>query len=160
MCVNRFCNKTSVHKSFLQQKAWLSRNFPDQLENIQPIQKISRLFGNFPGYLETFQAIRKISRQSGKYPDNWKFSKGLETSQCNFKGYKQKLSGWQCHPATQVFGPLIWVFTLCGLLVDRVPIWIGNLGWDTRLLVVTQGLGAPRVGVDNQLVSLIRHCVS
>ena len=82
----------------------LSGNFSDHPENIQPIQKLSRLSGNFPDhpeniqklskksgkypdYLETFQTICKCSRLSGNFPDH------LETSQCNFKGYAQKLSG-------------------------------------------------------------------
>ena len=29
---------------------------------------------------------------------------GPETSYCKFKGYAQKLSGWQCHHATRVSG--------------------------------------------------------
>ena len=85
----------------------LSRNFPDHPETIQPIWKLSRLSGNFPDYPETFRTIRKIlglsedfldhpenirtirrlSGPSGNFPDN------METSQCNFKGYAQKLSG-------------------------------------------------------------------
>ena len=98
----------------------LSGKHPAYPENIQPIRKLSSLSGNFSGYPETFQAIQKLSRSSGKYPaypENFQtirkksrlsgnFPKGPETSQCNFKGYAQKLSGWQCHPATQVFGTL------------------------------------------------------
>ena len=65
----------------------LSEKYPDYLENIQPIRKLSRLSGNFPGYPEIFRIIRKISSLSGNY------LKDPETSQCNFKGYAQKLSG-------------------------------------------------------------------
>ena len=111
----------------------LSGKYPAYLENIQPIQKISSLSGNFPAYPETFQAIRKlsrlsrnfpdhpeniqpirkISRQSGKNPDYLEIfqrvrklpSAILRVTRKNFPG-AQKLSGWQCHPATQVFGPL------------------------------------------------------
>ena len=111
----------------------LSGKYPAYLENIQPIQKISSLSGNFPAYPETFQAIRKlsrlsrnfpdhpeniqpirkISRQSGKNPDYLEIfqrvrkllSAILRVTRKNFPD-AQKLSGWQCHPATQVFGPL------------------------------------------------------
>ena len=65
----------------------LSKNLTDHPENIQIIQKLSSLSGNFPGYPEIFRIIRKISSLSGNY------LKGPETSQCNFKGYAQKLSG-------------------------------------------------------------------
>merc|ERR1711873_300834 len=98
------------------------------LENIQLIQKISSLSGNFPAYPETFQAIRKLSRLSRNFPDHpeniqtirkkyrlsGNFPKGPETSQCNFKGYAQKLSGRAktfrmamppCHPG-------FWTLTL------------------------------------------------
>ena len=85
----------------------LSGKHPAYPENIQPIRKLSSLSGNFSGYPETFQAIQKLSRSSGKYPaypENFQtirkksrlsgnFPKGPETSQCNFKGYAQKLSG-------------------------------------------------------------------
>ena len=111
----------------------LSRKYPAYLENIQPIQKISSLSGNFPAYPETFQAIRKlsrlsrnfpdhpeniqpirkISRQSGKNPDYLEIfqrvrkllSAILRVTRKNFPD-AQKLSGWQCHPATQFFGTL------------------------------------------------------
>ena len=111
----------------------LSGKYPAYLENIQPIQKISSLSGNFPAYPETFQAIRKlsrlsrnfpdhpeniqpirkISRQSGKNPDYLEIfqrvrkllSAILRVTRKNFPD-AQKLSGWQCHPATQVFGTL------------------------------------------------------
>ena len=99
----------------------LSKNLTDHPENIQIIQKLSRLSGNFPGYPEIFRIIRKISSLSGNFPGypeifriirkisslSGNYLKGPETSQCNFKGYAQKLSGWQCHPATQVFAPLL-----------------------------------------------------
>ena len=85
----------------------LSGNFPGYPEIFRIIRKISSLSGNFSGYPETFQAIQKLSRSSGKYPaypENFQtirkksrlsgnFPKGPETSQCNFKGYAQKLSG-------------------------------------------------------------------
>merc|ERR1712067_77774 len=91
----------------------LSGKYPAYLENIQPIQKISSLSGNFPAYPETFQPIRKISRQSGKNPDYLEIfqrvrkllSAILRVTRKNFPD-AQKLSGWQCHPATQVFGTL------------------------------------------------------
>ena len=112
VCIDCFCNKTSVLKSFLQ----LSRlsgsfpgipNFPGYPEIFWIIRKICSLSGNVSGYPETFQIIRKISSLSGKYPaypENFQtirkksrlsgnFPKGPETSQCNFKGYAQKLSG-------------------------------------------------------------------
>ena len=65
----------------------LSGNFSGYPETFRTIRKISGLSGNFPGYPEIFCIIRKISSLSGNY------LKGLETSQCNFKGYAQKLSG-------------------------------------------------------------------
>merc|ERR1712218_146753 len=61
-----------------------SRKYPDYPETFQAILK---LFGPSGKYLESFQAIRKLFGPSGKYPDY------LETSQCTFKGYAQKLSG-------------------------------------------------------------------
>ena len=67
--------------------SWPSGNYPDHSENIKIIRKLSRLSGNFPGYPEIFQ--------------------------CNFKGYVQKLSGWQCHHATRVFGPLGSLIRAC-----------------------------------------------
>merc|ERR1712240_876388 len=98
-----------------------SGKYPAYPENIQPIRKTSSLSGKYPAYPETFQAIQKLSRSSGKYPaypENFQtirkksrlsgnFPKGPETSQCNFKGYAQKLSGCAktfrmamppCHP--------------------------------------------------------------
>ena len=111
----------------------LSGNFPDYPENIQTIWKISSLSGNFPSYLETFQAIWKLSGSSRKYPGypetfkkirkisrlSGNFPNGPETSQCNFKGYAQKLSGWQCHDATMVFGPLHQLLVACSGLRAR-----------------------------------------
>ena len=70
----------------IQKISSLSRNFPGYPEIFRIIRKISSLSGNFPGYPEIFRIIRKISSLSGNY------LKGLETSQCNFKGYAQKLS--------------------------------------------------------------------
>ena len=95
MCSNHFCNK----------------------KRRKSIWKLSRLSGNFPGYLETFWTIRKLAGPSGNFPGypepfrtiltNRNFPDGLEISQCNFKGYAQKLSGCAktfrmamppCHP--------------------------------------------------------------
>ena len=84
----------------------LSRNFSDHLENIQPIRKLSRLSRNFADH-------PAISRLSGSFPD------GPETSQCNFKGYAQKLSGRAktfrvamppCHPGFCASAWWYWVF--------------------------------------------------
>merc|ERR1711994_634826 len=88
------------------------------------IQKIYGSSGKHPAYPETFkairkfspetfQAIRKLSGQSGKYPDYLEiFQRVLKlpiaisgVTRKNFPD-TQKLSGWQCHPTTQVFGPL------------------------------------------------------
>ena len=71
----------------IQKLSRLSWNFPDHPENIRPIRKLSRLSGNFLDHPEDIQTIRKLSGTSANFPD------GLETSQCNFKGYAQKLSG-------------------------------------------------------------------
>ena len=158
MCIDCFCNKTSVLKSFLQLSRlsgsfpgipnfpgypeifWiirkicslsgnvsgypetfqiirkissLSGNFPAYPETFQAIRKLSRLSRNFPDHPENIQPIRKISRQSGKNPDYLEIfqrvrkllSAILRVTRKNFPD-AQKLSGWQCHPATQVFGPL------------------------------------------------------
>ena len=78
----------------------LSGFFPGFRETFWTIRRLSWLSRNFQGYSETFRTIWKISRLSGNFPD------GPETFQCNLKGYVQKLSGWQCHHATKVFGPL------------------------------------------------------
>ena len=64
-----------------------SRNFQGNPETFQAIRKLSGLSRKYLDYPETFQTIRKLSWTSGNFPD------GLETSQCNFKGYAQKLSG-------------------------------------------------------------------
>ena len=130
----------------------LSGKYPAYLENIQPIQKISSLSGNFPAYPETFQAIRKlsrlsrnfpdhpeniqpirkISRQSGKNPDYLEIfqrvrkllSAILRVTRKNFPD-AQKLSGWQCHPATQVFGTLALTTTWPGTRSETlcIPHW-------------------------------------
>ena len=108
----------------------LSGNFPDHLENIQTIRKPSKLSGNFPGYLETFRTIQKISRLSrnfqdypeisrlsGTFPDHldnleifwtvWKLLSAISrVMRKNFPN-EQNFSGWQCHDATMVFGPLM-----------------------------------------------------
>ena len=69
-------------------------NLPDYPETQQTIQALFRLSGNFTDHPETFQfipnffqVICKFSRLFGNLPDY------PETSQCNFKGYAQKLSG-------------------------------------------------------------------
>ena len=88
-----------------------SGKYPAYPETFQALRKLSRLSRN---YTETFQAIRKISGQSGKYPDYLEIfqrvrklpSAILRVTRKNFPD-AQKLSGWQCHPATQVFGPLV-----------------------------------------------------
>ena len=67
-----------------------SGDFPGYPETFRTIRKIFQIFTlseNFPDYLETFQIIRKLPSLSGNFPDH------PETSQCNFKGYAQKLSG-------------------------------------------------------------------
>ena len=111
----------------------LSRNFPDHPVNIQPIQKLSRLFGNFPGYPETFRIIQKLSSLSGNfpgYPETFQTIRKISRLSGNsgnfpvqFQGLRaktfrtrKKLSGWQCHPATQIFGPL--VLCMCRKLLD------------------------------------------
>ena len=111
MCSNHFCNKKVCIDCICNQKVCInhfrdkkvskfaircpSQNnmflFPqfysDYPETFQAIQKLSRLYRNFLDHLENIQTIRKLSGPSGNFPD------GLETSQCNFKGYAQKLSG-------------------------------------------------------------------
>ena len=66
---------------------WAIWNLPDHSDTFQTTQKLSRSSGKYPAYPGNFQTIRKKSRLSGNFP------KGPETSQCNFKGYAQKLSG-------------------------------------------------------------------
>ena len=91
--------RSGVDKSF--SAFWLEtnnhdRNFPDYPETFQIIRKLLRLSGNFPGYPETFRTIQKISRLSRYFPETFRiignFPDNLESSQCNFKGYTQKLS--------------------------------------------------------------------
>ena len=60
-----------------------------------------RLLGNLSDYPKTSQTAQTLFRLTGNFPDR------PETSQCNFKGYTQKLFGWQCHDATMVFVPLL-----------------------------------------------------
>ena len=86
----------------------LSGNFPGYPEIFWIIRKISSLSGNFPGTPENFWTIRKISRLSGNFPKGRKLPSAiLSVTRKNFPD-AQKISGWQCHPATQVFGPLCW----------------------------------------------------
>ena len=104
-------------------------NFPDNPENIGTIQKLSRLSENFPGYPETFRTIQKISRLSGYFPETFRtignFPDNLESSQCNFKGYTQKLSGRaktfrmampRCHDG----------FCASGLLLPPFPLFLSH----------------------------------
>ena len=131
----------------------LSGKHPAYPENIQPIRKLSSLSGNFSGYPETFQAIQKLSRSSGKYPaypENFQtirkksrlsgnFPKGPETSQCNFKGYAQKLSGRAktfrmamppCHPGFWDSGPLVLLLFLSDVKGSHSPIdFFMSPGW-------------------------------
>ena len=97
MCIDCFCNKTSVLKSFLQ----LSRlsgsfpgipNFPGYPEIFWIIRKICSLSGNVSGYPETFQIIRKISSLSGKYPtylETFQPIQKLSRLSRNFPGYPE-----------------------------------------------------------------------
>jgi len=78
----------------------LPKNFESYPETFQVICKSSRLSWNFPDRQDTFQTIRKLSRLSGNFPDHpetfqtfWKLSRPSKTSQCNFKGYAQNISG-------------------------------------------------------------------
>ena len=87
-----------------------SLNFPD----IQAIRKLSRLSKNFPDHPENIQIIRKLTGPSGKYSDYLEIlqtvhklpSTFLRVTRKNFPDAR-KLSGWQCHDATMVFGPLM-----------------------------------------------------
>ena len=122
-----------------------SGNFPGRLETFQIIRKLSKLSGNFPGcqklyricgnlpdYVETFHMIWKLSRSSGNFPDHqktfqtiWKLSTNILeitviqrvdfiATRKNFTD-AQKVSGWQCQTANQVFLPLLKSLTnLCG----------------------------------------------
>ena len=72
--------------------------FCDDIE--APAQKFSDEFVYGKYQDQNFKTIWRHSKQSGNFQD------GPETSQCNFKGYAQKLSGWQCHDAMMVLGPL------------------------------------------------------
>ena len=76
-------------------------------------QKLSRPSGKYPDYPETFQAIWKLSGPSRKYSDYLEILQTVRTFPVHFQGLRaktvdvQKLSGWQCHVATMVFGPLL-----------------------------------------------------
>ena len=91
----------------------ISGNFPCYPETFQTIQKITRLSGNFPDYPKTFQTMRKLYRPYGKYPDYLEIFQTVRKLPSAISGVTrknfpdaQKLSGWQCHHATQVFKPL------------------------------------------------------
>ena len=99
------------HTSLIEKLSRLSGNFPDHPNTFKTIRRLSRLSGNLLAFPETFQIIRKLSGPSGNFPD------GLETSQCNFKGYAQKLSGRAktfrmamppCHPGFWASAPLLY----------------------------------------------------
>ena len=90
-----------------------SGKYPAYPETFQAIRKFSGSSGKYPGYPETFQAIRKLSGQSRKYSDYLEIFQRVRKLPSAISGVTrknfpdaQKLSGWQCHPATQVFGPL------------------------------------------------------
>ena len=72
-------------------------NFPHHLENIQAIRKLSRKLSRpsrkYSDYLEIFQTVRKLPSELSR------------VTRKNFPD-AQKLSKWQCHHATRVFGPL------------------------------------------------------
>ena len=79
-------------------------SFPDHLDTFQILRQLCRPSRNFPDHLNIFQTTQKLSGPSRHFPDPpeafqtvWKFA-------VQFQGYAQKLSGRQCHPATQVFG--------------------------------------------------------
>ena len=112
--ISRLSRTFPSNQEILQAIQKLSRlfgNFSDHSDTFQTIGKLSRPSRNFPGYPETFQVIRKSSRLSRNFPDrpdypeNFQIIRKLsrlsffdfydhpETSQCNFKGYTQKLSG-------------------------------------------------------------------
>ena len=110
MCSNHFSRYPETFQA-IRKLSRLSGNFPDHPENIQPVQELSRLSRNFPGYPEIFRIIRKISSLSRNFPGYLDIfqrvrklpSAILRVMRKNFPK-AQKLSGWQRHPATQVFG--------------------------------------------------------
>ena len=97
----------------VQKLSRLSGNFPDSPYTFQTVWKLSRLTGNFPDCPATFQAVRKLSRQSGNFPHLFTlqlmfrlhFMGNLVNTRKNFLDM-QKLSGWQCQRANEVFGTL------------------------------------------------------
>ena len=111
----------------------LSGSFPDHPDTFQTIRKLSRPSGNFRGYPKIVHAIRKLYRLFGNLQDYTETSQTVRTlsgQSRNFPAYletfqtirklpsaismvtrknfpdTQKLSGWQCHDAMMVFGPL------------------------------------------------------
>ena len=102
-----------------------SGKFPDHSESFETIQKLSRSSGKFPDYPETFQAIHKLSKLSRNFPDH------PETSQCNFKGYAQKLSGraktfWMAMPR--------WFLCLWIIPCERfLPKHLNRRAWFARV---------------------------
>ena len=118
----KFLWQQSVCKSVLQQNKCaqiiqkitsLTRNFsgyPEnfRIKNIQPIRKLSRLYGNFPDHPKNIQTIWKVSRQSRNFPVETQQKKSsLTTKQGKkFIWWKFKwnapffktwfLNSWQC----------------------------------------------------------------
>ena len=86
MCSNHFCNFPGYLEVFQ-----VSQTF-------QAIRKFSGSSGKYAAYPEAFQAIQKLFRSSGKYPA---YPENIQPIRKT-----SSLSRWQCHPATQVFGPL------------------------------------------------------
>ena len=90
-CLRQLCSALWIKLKSKVTRWLFNPKFMDHLGSIHTIRNLSRQSGKFPGYLENIQIIHKLSRPSGNLRD------GLESSQCNFKGYAQKLSEWQCH---------------------------------------------------------------
>ena len=89
------------------------QNFPHCPETFHTVWKLSRLSGNFPDCLKIFQTALKLSRQSEKFPHLFTlrlmfrlhFMGNFVNTRKNFPD-AQKLSGWQCQRANDVFGTL------------------------------------------------------
>jgi len=91
----------------------IALGFSHCLETFQTVCKLSRLSGNFPECLKMFQTALKLSRQSEKFPHLFTlrlmfrlhFMGNFVNTRKNFPD-AQKLSGWQCQRANDVFGTL------------------------------------------------------
>ena len=91
-----------------------SGNFPNCLKTFHTVWTFSSLSGNFQDRLESFQTVRKLFRQSGNFQHlfNLQLMFGLHflgnfvDTRENFPD-AQKLSGWQCQRADDVFGTLV-----------------------------------------------------